>query len=63
MIGDRRQDADSLGAMRRHLGDFFENLRIAVIYNGSRDAEGAVILTKEQCHPKDARSQLPHPLY
>ena len=57
MIGDRRQDADSLGAMRRHLGDFFENLRIAVIYNGSRDAEGAVIHSTH--NPRSEKSYRP----
>lgn len=43
MIGDIRHDGDGLGAMRRYLGDFFEHLRIAVIYNGNRNSEGAVI--------------------
>lgn len=43
MIGDRRPDVDGLGVMRRHLEEFFKHLRIAVIYNGSRNTEGAVI--------------------
>lgn len=57
MIGDRRRDPENWELIRDHLSDFFKQLRIAVIYNGSRDTEGAVINSTH--NPRSEKSYQP----